>query len=81
MNQAQVLDTNGRRLLVLPDDVQVRGSVGVRVEGDELVLSPALDRNAILAEMDAFWAKVDRLMEGDSFDYVLQEPLGELDFG
>jgi hypothetical protein len=59
--------------------VDVRGPVGVRVEGAELVLSSPIDRNALVAEMNAFWAKVDRLMEGDWFEYVLQEPLRERD--
>lgn len=73
MSMTDVIEREGRRLLVLPEDSTLQGRVEIEIDGDKVIVSPAhLSEEQFRAARSAFWAEMDRLRDGEWFEYAGQ---------
>ena len=64
--RAKLFSHGGSQAVRLPKAFRFEGGeVSIRREGDAVILEPVRKRAATQAELDAFWAEIDALMDPD----------------
>ena len=83
MARAKIFRHGGSQAVRLPKEFRFDvAEVDVRKDGDSVILEPVKVRKApTQAELDALWARIDALKNGDEFPEREQPAPQERDFG